>query len=211
MVRLDGPAPYPGSRKRFKYESVRTKALLVWPRGNRKIFSEGPKLSSRSSPSSTLLESHGQRSAHTWSFRRSFVLQRSVPISVPARWCSRAHTFWYVTMVVTIETTTPKRRARKSSFWSTLDTLIFQLFSNRCCLGYCAAVASLKQMLANNCYETHERSVVFDLGPRTITHSGKEGCSVTCHMTSLHKWSPPPPPQTHTHTHTPTPNLRQKW
>ena len=36
-----------------------------------------------------------------------------------------------------------------------------------CCLGSCAAVATLKQMLANNCYETFDRSVFFDLGPRT--------------------------------------------
>ena len=70
-------------------------------------------------------------------------------------------------MVVTIETTAPKRRSRKTPFWSTLDTLIFLLFSNLCCLGSCAAVATLKQMLANNCYETFDRSVFFDLGPRT--------------------------------------------
>ena len=43
----------------------------------------------------------------------------------------------------------------------------FVLFSSLCCLGPCAAIATLKQMLANNCYETHERSVFFDLGPRT--------------------------------------------
>ena len=79
----------------------------------------------------------------------------------------KKHTFWYVTMVVTIETTAPKRRLRKTPFWSTLDTLIFLLFSNLCCLGSCAAVATLKQMLANNCYETFDRSVFFDLGPRT--------------------------------------------
>ena len=96
------------------------------------------------------------------------MLQRSVPISVSTRSCSRAHTFWYVTMVVTIETTTPRGRARKTSFWSTLDTLIFLLFLNLCCSGSWAAVATLKQMLANNCYETHERSVFFDFGLRTI-------------------------------------------
>ena len=101
------------------------------------------------------------------------MLQRSVTISVSMRSRSRAHTFWYVAMVVTIETTTPKRRARKTSFWSTLDTPIFLIFSNPCCLGSCAAVATLKQMLANNCYETHERSAFFDLGPRTSCGCGR--------------------------------------
>ena len=156
---LDGPASYSG-RKRHKSESVRTKALQVWRPGNRMIYSGGPKLSSRLPPSSILLESHDLKSARTESFRRSFVLQRSVPISVSTRSCSRAHTFWYVPMVVAIETITPKhvRRTRKTSFWSTLDTLIFVLFSSLCCLGPCAAIATLQQMLANNCYETHERS-----------------------------------------------------
>ena len=69
----------------------------------------------------------------------------------------------------TIETITPKRRARKNFFLVNFGHPIFLLFSNLCCLGPCADVETLKQMLANNCSETHERSVFFDLGPRTKT------------------------------------------
>ena len=105
----------------------------------------------------------------TLTFSTFFRASTLRPGSVCTRSSSRAHTFWYVTMVVAIEATAPKRRSRKTPFWSTLDTLIFLLFSNLCCLGSCAAVATLKQMLANNCYETFDRSVFFDLGPRTMT------------------------------------------
>ena len=48
----------------------------------------------------------------------------------------------------------------------------FPTFSNLCCLGSCAAVATLKQMLANNCYESHQGSAFFDLGPRKIDMCG---------------------------------------
>ena len=106
---------YPGRKGTGLTPSVR-KSLLVWRPGNRTIFSGGPKLSSISSPSSILLESHDLNSADTQ------VLDVCLCFNV-------ACTYILIrSMVVTIETTTPKGRARKTSFWSTLDTLIFPLF-----------------------------------------------------------------------------------
>ena len=65
---LDGPGHFLLWQKRHEIESVRTKALVVWRPGIQMILSGDPKLSSRSSPSSILLESHDLKSAHTQVF-----------------------------------------------------------------------------------------------------------------------------------------------
>ena len=112
-------------------------------------------------------KSRSENCSH-WRFRRFFVLPRSVPdqhLHAVVLTCTyiliRYHGCYYR------NDNAGKDVQEKTPFWSTLDTLIFLLISNLCCLGSCAAVATLKQMLANNCYETFDRSVFFDLGPRT--------------------------------------------
>ena len=105
-----------------------------------------------------------------WRFRR-FLCFHAASRSASASGRPHVHIHFNTLLWLLLSKRQRRKDVREKHLFGQLWTPWFSgilLFSNLCCLGSCAAVAILKQMLANNCYETFDRSVFFDLGPRTI-------------------------------------------
>ena len=166
---LYSPASYSGRKGTNLSPSVQ-KTLLVWRPGNRTtIFSGGPKLSSRSSLSSIFRETHDPlKSAHTQvsTFVCALMQRPDQRLHAMVLSCTyiliRYHDCYHRTGKA--ETT-----CEKNLFLVNFGHPGFIFFSNRCSLGSCAAVVTLEQSLANNCYEVSEKSIVFYLGQRTTS------------------------------------------